>query len=122
MIVLKPTDNRDTVKEYYNKENIPFNDTSNCLLATEGEDIIGYCLFDIDKVLMVHIISPTSDLPLLDGILRSTLHVGCERGIVDAFYSDTAPETAFKVLNFIKNIEEKSLNVDKLFQSCCCSK
>lgn len=119
MIVLKPTDNRAKVQEYYEKENIPFGEFSNLLLATEKDAVLGYCLFDIEDTLTVHKIEPQNDLPLLDGILRSTLHVGCERGIFEAFYSDTAPETAFETLKFIKCKDEKSLNVDKLFKSCC---
>ena len=119
MIVLKPTDNRAKVQEYYEKENIPFGEFSNLLLATEKDEVLGYCLFDIEDTLTVHKIEPQNDLSLLDGVLRSTLHVGCERGIFDAFYSNTAPETVFETLKFIKNKDEKSLNVDKLFKSCC---
>ncbi len=119
MIILKPIDNRKTVRNYYEKENLSFTEFSNCLTAAENNAVLGYCLFDIDKKLTVHKIEPQNDLPLLDGILRSTLHVGCERGIVDAAYSDTAPEKAFETLNFIKDKNEKSLKVDKLFESCC---
>ncbi len=119
MIVLKPTDDRKVIKEYFQKENVTFSKTSNLLLATEREEVLGYCLFDIQKVLTVQKIEPLNDLSLLDGILRSTLHVGCERGVFDAFYSATAPEAAFETLKFIKNKDEKSLNVDKLFKSCC---
>ncbi len=122
MIILKPTDDKNIAKEYYEKENITFNEFSNCLLATENDVVLGYCLFDIEKTLTVHKIEPLNDLSLLDGILRSTLHVGCERGVVDAVYSDTAPEEAFEILNFIKSKTEKTLNVDKLFESCCSCK
>ncbi len=119
MIVLKTTDDRQKVKELYKKEGIEFSSLSNCLFATEKQEVLGYCLFDLDKALTVHCVIPLNDVPLADGILRSTLHVGCERGVVDAFYSDTAPEKLFETLNFIKNKGEKRLDVDKLFQSCC---
>ena len=119
MITLKPTNDREIVKEYYEKNGIAFNEFSNLLLATEKDEVLGYCLFDIEDTLTVHKIEPQSDLALLDGVLRSTLHVGCERGVFDAFYSATAPEAAFETLKFIKNKDEKSLNVDKLFKSCC---
>ena len=119
MITLKPTNDREIVKEYYDKNGIAFNEFSNLLLATEKDNVLGYCLFDIQKVLTVHKIEPQNDLSLLDGVLRSTLHVGCERGVFDAFYSGTAPENVFETLKFIKNKDDKSLNVDKLFKSCC---
>ena len=119
MLVLKPSDDKNLIKEYYEKEKIPFSDNSNLLLAIDREEVLGYCLFDIDKVLTVYKIEPMDDIFLLDGVLRSTLHVGCERGKTDAFYSDTAPETVFETLGFVKNKAEKRLDVDKLFKSCC---
>ncbi len=122
MITLKPTSDRQLIQKYYNEAGIQFSAASNLLLATEKEEILGYCLFDIDSVLTVYKIEPLNDLSLLDGVLRSTLHVGCERGVVDAFYADTAPEVAFNTLNFIKNKDEKRLDVDKLFKSCCSCK
>ena len=56
MIILKPTDDENLIKEYYQKENIAFSAASNLLLATDKEEILGYCLFDVDDVLTVHII------------------------------------------------------------------
>ena len=119
MLVLKPCDNRDLVKEYYEKENIPFSDNSNLLLATDREEVLGFSLFDIDNALTLYRIEPQNDIFLLDGVLRSTLHVGCERGKTDAFYAETAPEAIFETLGFIKNKQEKRLDIDKLFASCC---
>ena len=119
MIILKPTQDKDLIKQYYEKENLPFCANSNVLLATQGEEVLGYSLFDVDSVLTLFKIEPMNDLPLLDGVLRSTLHVGCERGVTDAFYANTAPEAVFEALSFVKNKSEKRLDVDKLFQSCC---
>ncbi len=119
MLVLKPTDDKNLIKEYFEKANLPFSNSSNLLLATDREEVLGFCLFDVDKSLTVHKIEPLDDVFLLDGVLRSTLHVGCERGITDAFYSDTAPEKIFQTLGFVKKKAEKRLDIDKLFQSCC---
>ncbi|MBO5211474.1 MAG: hypothetical protein J6B80_06050 [Clostridia bacterium] len=119
MIILKPTQDKNLIKKYYDKENISFSEFSNLLLATDREEVLGFCLFDIDDVLTVYKIEPMNDLPLLDGVLRSTLHVGCERGKTDAFYTETAPEAIFESLGFVKNKSERRLDVDKLFKSCC---
>ena len=119
MIVLKPTEDKNLIKQYYDKANIPFSDNANLLLATAGQEVLGFCLFDINDVLTVYKIEPMNDLPLLDGVLRSTLHVGCERGKNDAFYAESAPEAVFEALGFVKNKAEKRLDVDKLFKSCC---
>ena len=119
MIVLKPTEDKNLIKQYYDKASIPFSDNANLLLATVGQEVLGFCLFDINDVLTVYKIEPMNDLPLLDGVLRSTLHVGCERGKTDAFYDESAPEAVFEALGFVKNKAEKRLDVDKLFKSCC---
>ena len=119
MIVLKPTEDKNLIKQYYDKASIPFSDNANLLLATAGQEVLGFCLFDINDVLTVYKIEPMNDLPLLDGVLRSTLHVGCERGKNDAFYAESAPEAVFEALGFVKNKAEKRLDVDKLFKSCC---
>ncbi len=120
MITLKTIDNKQEVKEYFEKENLSYNESSNCLCASDGQEVLGYCLFDIDsKSIMIRAISPQDDIYLCDGILRSSLHVACERGITEAFYSDKAPEKIFKLLNFIKDENQKSLNIEKLFESCC---
>ena len=119
MIVLKPTEDKNLIKQYYDKASIPFSDNANLLLATAGQEVLGFCLFDINDVLTVYKIEPMNDLPLLDGVLRSTLHVGCERGKNDAFYAESAPEAVFEALGFVKNKTEKRLDVDELFKSCC---
>ena len=119
MIVLKPTEDKNLIKQYYDKASIPFSDNANLLLATVGQEVLGFCLFDINDVLTVYKIEPMNDLPLLDGVLRSTLHVGCARGKAHAFYDESAPEAVIEALGFVKNKAEKRLDVDKLFKSCC---
>jgi hypothetical protein len=57
---------------------------------------------------------------LADGVLRSALHVAAERSAMDARYVDTAPVELFKKLGFIKDADEHTLNIDKLFGGCGC--
>ena len=71
-----------------------------------------------NKKITVNYIEPQADLGLADGILRSTLHVAAERSIMNAFYGGNIEEI-IKNLNFVKNVEEKTLDIDKLFSSCC---
>ena len=58
---------------------------------------------------------------LADGILRSALHVAAQSFVLDAFYDDSAPVDLFKRLGFIKNADEKRLDIDKLFGGCNCN-
>lgn len=124
MIELRPIKKLENMAKFYEKANLKINEYSGCVKATDKENLLGFCLYDLtpDKM-VIRYIEPLSDLALADGILRSTLHVGAEKSIINAFYEDTVPEELFEKLRFIKEKSEKSLNVNKLFESCCsCSK
>lgn len=124
MLTLSVLKDAQRVKELFEKCGIEQNENSACLLATDGKKDFGFSLFDITKEKMViKYIEPLDDLGLADGILRSTLHIACERFVMKAYYESTVPESFFEKLQFIKDKEEKSLNIDKLFISCCnCNK
>lgn len=96
------------------------NESSSCVVAKENGNVIGYCIFDIDndKIVIRHI-SPQNDILLADGILRSTLHVAAERFVMDAFYESGVSEELLDRLEFILDKQEKRLDMDKLFKSCC---
>ena len=95
--------------------------TETRITATDKEIELGYCLYRLDKkTITVFVVEPQNDIPLADGILRSALHVAAENFVLDAFYSDCAPIELFEKLCFIKNLEEKRLNIDKLFGGCNC--
>lgn len=119
MITLKTVETKQEAKAFFDKEGLTFNENSDCLCAKVSQEVLGYCLFDIDcKKMTIHAIEPQSDIMLLDGILRSTLHIAASRGLTEAVYSDKAPEKLFKTLGFVK--EDKTLNINKLFESKCC--
>lgn len=121
--LLELKDKKETEKLFTEAE-LSANEFSSCLTAVNGKELLGYCLFDLDdKEILIRYISPLSDIPLADGILRSTLHIAAERGVMNAFYDDTISEDFFKKTGFIKDTNEKRLDIDKLFKSCCdCNK
>ena len=105
MIFLGPVKDKEKVKQLFCEQNLSFGDCSGCVAAQDGQELLGICLYDLDNEKMtIHYIEPIGDLPFADGILRSTLHVAAERGIMNAFYSKTAPEELFEKLAFIKKI------------------
>jgi hypothetical protein len=59
---------------------------------------------------------------LADGILRAALHQAAERSAMDARYSPDVPEALLKTLGFIKDADTRTLDIDKLFGSCCSCK
>ena len=121
MITLKTTD-KNEAKQFFEREKIPFGEYSECLCAKDCDEVLGYCLFDIrEGEMTVRAIEPQNDLSLLDGVLRSALHVGASRSVKSACWSDKAPEKIFKTLGFVT--EENKLNISKLYESeCSCCK
>lgn len=88
--------------------------------AMFGEECLGYCLFAVNgEEETVFCVEPREDVMLADGLLRSALHVGCERGITAAFYADRDYEPLFRQLHFLEQPEEKRLRLQNLFTDCC---
>ena len=119
MLFLAPMTDKEEIENVFLEKGIAFGEFSGCVTAKNGDELLGLCLYDLDKENMtVHYIEPLNDIPLADGILRSTLHVAAERSVMNAFYSESVPEDFLNMIGFIKNIDEKSLDIDKLFKSC----
>lgn len=110
-------------RKLFLKNKIEYNSASFAVCAVSGEDCIGYCLFRIEKrTQTVLYIEPVQDLMLADGLLRSALHVGCEREITEAFYGERISSGFLKRINFLENESEKRLKLQNLFSDCCCGK
>ena len=123
MITLMPERDKDTVKEIFVSKNIEYNENAGCVLAKSGEEILGMCLYCLDdKSMTVLHIEPKDDIMLLDGILRSTIHTATEKFVLNIKYADDSYEEVFEKLGFIKDKTAKSLDADKLFKGCNCSK
>ena len=123
MIALAPISDRDEINRLFLENKLNFFKISGCVKAKCGEEVLGLCLYDLDKNgIIIYKIVPENDLSLADGILRSTLHVAAERSIMNAFYSGGDTEKLCDSLGFIINKEEKRLNINKLFESCCSCK
>lgn len=121
MISVLPSKDKSEIETLFKKHNLTTDENSGCVIARTGEEMLGYCLYSLDdKTIIVFIVEPQNDIMLADGILRSALHVAAERFVLDAHYADTAPIDLFEKLDFIKDIQEKRLNIDKLFGGCNC--
>lgn len=120
MIALAPLSDKGEINRLFSENGLEFTDNSGCVSAKSGEEVLGFCLYSLDKNgIVIFKIVPENDLSLADGILRSTLHVAAERSIMNAFYSGENIEKLCDKLDFIKDRAEKSLKINKLFESCC---
>lgn len=118
MIEILPERNPSVLAPLYNEKGITLGENRIAAIAKAGGEVLGYCLFELtEDKLTVFALEPQNDIMLADGILRSALHVGVANEVMTAYYADTAPENLFKKLGFIGE-EERSLKVEKLFQSC----
>ena len=123
MIALAPISDKSEINRLFLENGLEFTEFSGCVKAKCGEEVLGFCLYDLDKTgIVIYKIIPENDLMLADGILRSTLHVAAERSIMNAFYSGEDTESLCDKLGFIVDSEEKRLNINKLFESCCSCK
>ncbi len=120
MIEIKTVQSFDELKELYKNRNIDFSDFCMAVRAMNGNDEVGVCLFSLTpKGIYIKDIDPKEDLSLADGVLRSALHVAVFHNVNNAYYESTAPEDLFKKLKFVLNEKEKTLNINKLFESGC---
>lgn len=120
MIELAPISDREEIKNLFCEYQLDFNANSGCVKAVCDGEILGFSLYNMDKSgITIFKISPEDDLALADGVLRSTLHIAAQRSIMDAYYADKSVETFCQKLDFIKNKDEKRIDINKLFQSCC---
>ena len=123
MIALAPISDKSEINRMFLENGLEFTEFSGCVKAKCGEEVLGFCLYDLDKNgIVIYKIIPENDLMLADGILRSTLHVAAERSIMNAFYSGEDTESLCDKLGFIVDRVEKRLNINKLFESCCSCK
>ncbi|MEE0898582.1 MAG: hypothetical protein U0L88_13275 [Acutalibacteraceae bacterium] len=120
MVTLSVLKDKEKTARLFSEKGIEQNENSLCLVAFDGKNDLGFSLFDLNSDnAVIKYIEPLNDLSLADGILRSTLHIAAERFVMNVFYDDkTVPEDFFEKLGFIKDRQEKSLNIDKLFMSC----
>lgn len=120
MVTLSVLKDKEKTARLFSEKGIEQNENSLCLVAFDGKNDLGISLFDITKdKAIIKYIEPLNDVSLADGILRSTLHIAAERFVMNVFYDgETVPEEFFRKLGFIKDDQEKSLNMDKLFMSC----
>jgi hypothetical protein len=118
--VLVCNDNLAT-EQFFNKASVEMNENSLCIRAMDKDDCLGFCLLEIDgSAAKILYIFPEDDRLLADGLLRTALHVGNERGITEAFYGEKVSEDLLERINFLEEKSEKRLKLQNLFTDCCC--
>lgn len=95
-------------------------DTRFVMVAEDKGEILAYSVFTIDKNIMtLEYLCPEQDALMADAIIRSTLHIAATRGLTEVFYGEKCSEKLLSVLKFIKDKNEKTLDVSRLFEDSC---
>lgn len=118
MISVKLNTDKEIIAPIYKKEGADLKENSAAVIAKDGENILGYCIFEIRKKdILIEKIVPENDIPLADGLIRSAVFSMIQRGITEAFYSEAAEEV-IKKTGFVKDLKSRSVSTEKLFISC----
>lgn len=121
MIELLPLNDEIQITDYFKKAGMEADEHSGCLVAKNGQDVLGFCLYRLyEKGITILHITPDDDLALADGILRSALNVAAQRSAMDARYEGENNEELLDKLGFILDKGSKRLDIDKLFRGCGC--
>ncbi len=119
MITVLPCNSAEELATVFTQFGMVITEKSGCVIAKDREEILGYCLYELDnKGITVLELTPRDDIMMADGVLRSALHVAANISAMDARYAESAPEGLFEKLGFIKNKDERTLNIDLLFGGC----
>ncbi|MBR4910623.1 MAG: hypothetical protein IKZ47_04805 [Clostridia bacterium] len=123
MISVAPLTDKTEIASFYKTANLEPAESAGCVVARSGEEVLGFCLYDLyEKGITVRYITPRDDLSLADGILRSALHVAASRSAMDARYEGEENEILFSKLGFVLDKNDRKLDIDKLFRGCGCER
>ncbi len=110
---------KNKTAEYYKQSGVEYNNDCEMLKAEDKGEIIGFCLFRQEKdIFYLLYVKPSDDLMLLDGLVRSMLHIASQRLIGEAYYVSQAPEEQLKKLGFIEDFKNKKLKMLPLLGNC----
>ena len=120
MISVLPVKDKAYIKELFDNLGMVYNEFSGAVEATCNNEKLGFAIYYLDNEKMTVLdIEPKNDLALADGILRSALHNAVCAKVMKAYYNDNSPVQIFEKLKFILDENEKTLNINNLFESCC---
>ncbi|MBQ4131886.1 MAG: hypothetical protein IJD71_06065 [Clostridia bacterium] len=123
MLEILVCEDKEKTKDLYTSLDIEYKEEYLSICAMAGDECLGFALFEISGgAETVFAVEPKNDPLLADGLLRSALHVGTERGITKAFFCGDDYVELYKKINFIEDLETKELKLQNLYSDCCACK
>lgn len=119
MLSIKQTDAAAAEKFCRECEIEFFEGITTAMLAKDGENTVGGVVFDLrENKMILRCIEPYSDTLMTDGMLRSALFFAANKNITDVRFCEKVDEPTVKKLGFLKNSEEKTVDITNLFSNC----
>lgn len=123
MLEILVCEEKEKTEALYKSLGIEYKPEYLAIRAMNREECLGFSLFKIeDNSETVFAVEPKTDRMLADGLLRSALHVGCERGITEAYYSGDDYVELYEKIDFIEDLQNQKLKLQNLFTDCCACK
>lgn len=123
MLEILVCEEKEKTEALYKSLGIEYKPEYLAIRAMNREECLGFSLFKIeDNIETVFAVEPKTDRMLADGLLRSALHVGCERGITEAYYSGDDYVELYEKIDFIEDLQNQKLKLQNLFTDCCACK
>ena len=123
MLEILVCEEKEKTEALYKSLGIEYKPEYLAIRAMNREECLGFSLFKIeDNSETVFAVEPKTDRMLADGLLRSALHVGCERGITEAYYSGDDYVVLYEKIDFIEDLQNQKLKLQNLFTDCCACK
>ncbi len=119
MVRVKPV-NVHEIEEYFKLHNVEICDGAMAMVALEGEERVGSAVFSIteNNLTLLSVQYPEKDLFICDLTSRAVMNYGVNRGKLYCELGEKAPFKEFVLFGFIKNAEEKTINIIKTFTMC----
>ena len=94
-------------------------ESSHCMLAKNGDEALGYVLFNMENgAISLLKLSPEEPPMLADSLLRSALFYAANHGIMDARFENTVSGNLIQKLGFCDNPSSGRIDITELFHSC----
>ncbi len=121
MLEILVCEDKNITKDLFESVNLEYKDDFLAIRAMDKENCLGFALFSIEEnVETIFSVEPKNDRMLADGLLRSALHVGCERGVTEAYYSGENYLDLYEKIDFVEDKAKHKLKLQNLFTDCCC--
>lgn len=120
MILVSPVKGTDSVKQMFDRFQIPFADGCMAVQVLEDDRPVGCGLFSLveRELVLLYVGYPAEDPEVCDLVTRAVMNYGINRGALECELGPQAPKEALVALGFIPDLSATSMNIVHVFTHC----